>query len=59
MLTGRGARTTTWRVMDEWISRWSTDDAEEQDARTDEEEPTIGTNRSRKHGSAASRALSS
>ncbi len=23
MLTGRAARSTTWRVMDEWISRWS------------------------------------
>ena len=26
MLTGRGARTTTWRVMDEWITRWSTEE---------------------------------
>ena len=24
MLTGRAARGTTWRVMDEWISQWST-----------------------------------
>jgi polyhydroxyalkanoate synthase len=24
MLTGRGARATTWRVMDEWIAQWST-----------------------------------
>jgi polyhydroxyalkanoate synthase subunit PhaC len=61
MLTGRSARTTTWRVMDEWISRWSTEEpgaAEASDARA-EAEPTIGTNRSRKHGSAGSRALSS
>jgi polyhydroxyalkanoate synthase len=25
MLTGRAARGTTWRVMDEWITQWSTD----------------------------------
>ncbi|MBD8868385.1 alpha/beta fold hydrolase [Nocardioides sp. MJB4] len=25
MLTGRGARRTTWRVIDEWIERWSSD----------------------------------
>ena len=25
MLTGRAARGTTWRVMDEWIDQWSTD----------------------------------
>ena len=27
MLTGRAARSTTWRVMDEWISQWSSDAA--------------------------------
>ncbi len=27
MLTGRGARSTTWRIMDEWIGQWSTRDA--------------------------------
>ncbi len=27
MLTGRGARTTTWRVLEEWIDQWSTTDA--------------------------------
>jgi polyhydroxyalkanoate synthase subunit PhaC len=27
MLTGRAARGSTWRVMDEWIERWSSDDA--------------------------------
>jgi polyhydroxyalkanoate synthase len=26
MLTGRAARGTTWTVMDEWITRWSTQD---------------------------------
>lgn len=25
MLTGRAARGTTWKVMDEWITQWSTD----------------------------------
>ena len=25
MLTGRGARRTTWRVMDEWIDQWSSE----------------------------------
>jgi polyhydroxyalkanoate synthase len=27
MLTGRGARGTTWRIMDEWIDQWSSDAA--------------------------------
>jgi polyhydroxyalkanoate synthase subunit PhaC len=27
MLTGRAARGSTWRVMDEWIEQWSSDDA--------------------------------
>ncbi|WP_238342959.1 alpha/beta fold hydrolase [Nocardioides cynanchi] len=26
MLTGRGARATTWRVLDEWIEQWSQSD---------------------------------
>ncbi len=26
MLTGRGARATTWRIMDEWIDQWSSDE---------------------------------
>ena len=26
MLTGRAARGTTWRVLDEWIGQWSTPD---------------------------------
>jgi polyhydroxyalkanoate synthase len=29
MLTGRAARGSTWRVMDEWISQWSTVEAAE------------------------------
>lgn len=67
MLTGRAARSTTWPVMDEWIDQWSgrADAAKARDdrvaggstsggsARTTE----IGTRRSRRHGSAPSRAL--
>ena len=30
MLTGRGARGTTWRVMDEWIEQWSSRTAGEE-----------------------------
>jgi len=58
MLTGRAARTTTWRVMDEWIARWSTDAEEQQPAPPPPaDEPTIGTNKARRHRSAASRSL--
>ena len=48
MLTGRAARTSTWLVMDEWITQWSTDNR-----------PVvpIGTNRKRRTSSAASRSL--
>ncbi len=59
MLTGRAARGTTWAVMDEWITQWSTDaddPASEPDA-DESGEPTIGTARARRHGSRASRAL--
>jgi polyhydroxyalkanoate synthase len=48
MLTGRAARTTTWLAMDEWITQWSTDNRPA---------TPIGTNRTRRHSSAASRAL--
>ncbi|WGY03307.1 alpha/beta fold hydrolase [Nocardioides sp. QY071] len=48
MLTGRAARTTTWLAMDEWITEWSTDNRPA---------TPIGTNRKRRHSSAASRAL--
>lgn len=54
MLTGRAARTTTWSVLDEWISQWSTDP--EPDPDPVDEQVSIGTGR-RKHGSAASRSL--
>jgi polyhydroxyalkanoate synthase len=62
MLTGRAARTTTWVAMDEWVAEWST--SEEQDAAADADADaapgdgaSIGTNRRRRHSSAASRAL--
>jgi polyhydroxyalkanoate synthase subunit PhaC len=57
MLTGRAARGTTWKVMDEWITRWSTDAGESDVAALAPDEPEIGTNKSRRHGSASSRAL--
>jgi polyhydroxyalkanoate synthase len=58
MLTGRAARGTTWRVMDEWISRWSTGSGEEpHEPPAEPDGPEIGTRASRRHGSASSRAL--
>lgn len=61
MLTGRAARRTTWLVMDEWISQWSTEaqavTSGPSPSSPSEEKPTIGTNRKRKHSSAASRSL--
>jgi polyhydroxyalkanoate synthase len=41
-------RRTTWLVMDEWLAQWSPDTAAP---------PAIGTNRKRRHSSAASRSL--
>jgi polyhydroxyalkanoate synthase len=59
MLTGRAARGTTWRVMDEWISRWSTDADDEPEVTpgTEPDEPEIGTRKTRRNKSASSRAL--
>lgn len=61
MLTGRAARHTTWPVMDEWIAQWSTDDGgaagPAKPTSAPESSTRIGTNRKRRHGSAASRAL--
>ncbi|KAA1419095.1 alpha/beta fold hydrolase [Nocardioides humilatus] len=59
MLTGRAARKTTWVVMDEWINQWSTA-AEEPSAKKEAAKAAasaIGTNRTRRHSSSASRAL--
>ena len=62
MLTGRAARTTTWRLLDEWISQWSEPD---QPAVADVPVPKpktpqrdkIGSNPSRRYGSSSSRGL--
>jgi polyhydroxyalkanoate synthase len=73
MLTGRAARNTTWRVMDEWIEQWSTPPEADKSA-TPKKSPAkkaakkpaakkaadrdgIGTNPSRRYGSAGSRSL--
>jgi polyhydroxyalkanoate synthase len=62
MLTGRAARGTTWRVLDEWVGQWSTPDkakrrskavAKKSAGSTD----TIGSNPTRRYGSAGSRSL--
>jgi len=61
MLTGRAARTTTWSVMDEWITQWSS--VPEPDASpgpaddTPAASATIGTSRTRRHSSKSSRSL--
>jgi polyhydroxyalkanoate synthase len=47
MLTGRAARTGTWPLIDAWVDEWS----------GSAEEPQIGTNPTRRHRSAGSRAL--
>jgi polyhydroxyalkanoate synthase len=63
MLTGRAARGTTWQVMDEWISQLSgeaeepAETAASRSKSSTKESSTIGTNRTRRHGSAASRSL--
>ena len=62
MLTGRAARTTTWRLLDEWIGQWSSDAdpvAEEPKVakpRTPQRDK-IGSNPSRRYGSGSSRSL--
>ena len=65
MLTGRGARTTTWRLLDEWIGQWSTDAdpvadepkvAKVAKPRTPQRDK-IGSNPSRRYGSGSSRSL--
>ncbi|WP_141014397.1 alpha/beta fold hydrolase [Nocardioides sambongensis] len=69
MLTGRAARDTTWPVLDDWFEEWSGrsgtpeatggSDGSDDDTDTDTGDDTaIGTNRRRRHTSAASRALS-
>ncbi|MGI9157342.1 MAG: alpha/beta fold hydrolase [Marmoricola sp.] len=67
MLTGRGARRTTWRAMDEWVAQYSTPVAAAKASATRKRAPrkgakradprAIGANPSRTYGSAASRGL--
>ena len=73
MLTGRAARRTTWRVLDEWIDADTrvrapqpTPDApghgaaqvgQEEGAAAAAAKTTIGSNPSRRYGSASSRTL--
>jgi len=64
MLTGRAARTTTWRVLDEWIGQWSQPDEHSapgpvvppQKPKTPQRDK-IGSNPSRRYGSSSSRGL--
>jgi len=72
MLTGRAARGTTWRVMDEWIDQWSTPAetarkapkqkpakkvAKKSAGKKGADREAIGTNPTRRYGSAGSRSL--
>ncbi|MDQ6642621.1 MAG: alpha/beta fold hydrolase, partial [Actinomycetota bacterium] len=71
MLTGRGARSTTWRVMDEWIAEHSTSGSGKPKGRRNTrprrtsgkrgsgDPGGIGLNPDRKYGSASSRGLAS
>jgi len=65
MLTGRGARRTTWTVMDEWVARWSTPTAVADEPRAARKKPgparrnQIGSNPRRRYDSKASRGLAS
>jgi len=53
MLTGRAARSTTWTAIDEWVDEWSRGPLPKAKA----SRGTIGSNPSRRYGSAGSRAL--
>lgn len=59
MIAGRGARTATWPVLDEWFDQWSAATPASGDGAADSDggSGTIGTNRRRRHSSAASRSL--
>ncbi|WP_243058984.1 alpha/beta fold hydrolase [Nocardioides sp. SR21] len=67
MLTGRAARDTTWRALDEWFDRWKSKPKRAARKRAPAKKATakkaspadkIGTNPNRRHSSASSRALS-
>jgi polyhydroxyalkanoate synthase len=57
MLTGRAARGTTWRILDEFLARHSTDESGGGTPPT-VARPALGTNPQRRFGSAGSRSLS-
>ncbi|MCW2758400.1 MAG: alpha/beta hydrolase [Nocardioidaceae bacterium] len=58
MLTGRGARTTTWRTLDEWVAEKSTaPDAPRRRTKRPADPRAIGANPDRTYRSAASRKL--
>lgn len=64
MLTGRAARGSTWRILDEWIGRWSTPEAAEgvvkeapAPIRKVPQRDKIGSNPTRRYGSKSSRSL--
>lgn len=69
MLTGRSARATTWRVLDEWITQYSTLDgaklakpgrkpaARRPGKRASSDPSAIGVNPDRKYGSSTSRGF--
>jgi polyhydroxyalkanoate synthase len=57
MLTGRAARTTTWRILDEWLDQHASDNAAPPGTSAGTSTATIGTSRHRRYGSSASRSL--
>jgi polyhydroxyalkanoate synthase subunit PhaC len=52
MLTGRAARSTTWTAIDEWVDEWSRGPLPAKPSAS-----SIGSNPSRRYGSASSRSL--
>lgn len=68
MLTGRAARTTMWRILDERLDAWASDADSDSDSDADSDArpgpgtgpsggPGIGVNRHRRYGSGPSRSL--
>ncbi|WP_238998614.1 alpha/beta hydrolase [Nocardioides limicola] len=63
MLTGRAARGSTWRVLDEWIDQWSSPAPRQSKprrkgpAQTTAQRDGIGSNPARRYGSKSSRSL--
>ena len=53
MLTGRAARSTTWTAIDEWVDEWSRGPLPTKKG----SRASIGSNPSRRYGSASSRSL--